>query len=90
MRRGHLLAVLALTACSASGFAFAQQPGHSKMTCTNIQTGIATTITRCQGGSAVDSVLPKSGGTTDPAAAGKPYGAWGSSFGGQRWEGLGR
>jgi ABC-type transport system substrate-binding protein len=93
MRRGPVLAfpTIAAVAISALSFsAFAQQPGQTKMTCTTIQASQATTITRCQHGSAQSSALPQSGTTTDPAAAGKPYGTWGNAFGGQRWEAVGK
>ena len=80
----HTLAiwiVAALGVLTLSGSAFAQQPGA----CSNILVGNVTFM-RCQGQSNRDSPGQKSGGTTDPAAVGKPYGSWTSSFGDQHWQ----
>ena len=89
---GHLLAILALTAISVStlpGSALAQQPAPPTTACSNFQVGTATYM-RCRGQSTRDFLIPKSNGTTDPAAVGKPYGAWGTRFGGQRWDAPGK
>jgi polygalacturonase len=87
----HTLGILMLVALGGSilsNSAVAQQPGLSVGGCSNVRVGNMTFM-RCQGQSTRDPLAPKSGGTTDPAAAGKPYGGWGSNFGGQRWQSLG-
>jgi hypothetical protein len=83
----RLLAILIVTATGLSALsvsALAQQRGLANTTCSNTRVG-NTIFMRCQGQNTRDFLLPKSGGTTDPAAAGKPYGSWSSSFGDPHW-----
>lgn len=81
MRHMLVMLIIAAGASALSASALAQRPGA----CSNVQVGNAKFM-RCQGQSTRDFLLPKSGGTTDPAARGKPYGGWGSRFGGQSWQ----
>jgi hypothetical protein len=84
-----ILILVAVCGSILSDSALAQQPGLATGPCSNVQVGNLT-VMRCQGQSNRNPLVPKSGGTTDPAAAGKPYGSWGSSFGGERWQSLGK
>jgi hypothetical protein len=88
MRYGHAIVILAVTGIPVSALsdlALAQQRGDANTNCSNVQAGTMT-FRRCQGQSIGDVMVPKSNGTTDPAAVGKPYGAWDSRFGGQGWQ----
>jgi len=92
MRYGQplvLLAITGITLTPLSDLAFAQQRRDANTNCSNVQAGTMT-FRRCQGQGIGDLIVPKSNGTTDPAAVGKPYGAWDSRFGGQGWKSPGK
>ena len=83
----HTLAMLVGAAAGLSVLSapvLAQQQDRTNGICSNVRVANAVFM-RCQSRNARDFLLPKSGGTTDPAARGKPYGSWGSGFGGHRW-----
>jgi hypothetical protein len=90
MRYGRALVILAgMMLLTLPDLALAQQRPDTNTNCSNVQAGTMT-FRRCQGQSLGDLMVPKSNGTTDPAAVGKPYGAWDSRFGGQGWQAPGK
>ena len=82
----HTLAILMIAAAGLSAPSVSALAGQGFVdgTCSNVRVGNATFF-RCKSQNTRDFLLPKSGSSTDPAALGKPYGSWGSSFGGQSW-----
>lgn len=84
MRHPLTILIIAAAGLSASSFSVLAQQAPVNGGCTNDRVGNAVFM-RCQSQNSRNFLLPKSGGKTDPAALGEPYGSWGSSFGGQRW-----
>ena len=82
----NTLAILMIAAAVLSTPSVSALAGQGLIdgTCSNVRVGNATFF-RCKSQNTRDFLLPKSGSSTDPAALGKPYGSWGSSFGGQSW-----
>jgi hypothetical protein len=84
MRHTRGILIIAAAGLSAPSVSVLAQQGQVMGACSNVRVANAIFM-RCESRNTRDFLLPKSGTTTDSAALGKPYGSWGSSFGGHSW-----